>query len=325
MRRSLFLCACCLTSMAGCAVEQARNDQDKIRVALLDLYTNQLMDNLIRASNGMPIIHLDYGTAQATVVSKNSAMSSDSYANTVSHVLTVAATTTMTTTRTAMNTFMGSASHDNMETVAVSATPLTTSVEAYNAYLQFLALPGSLQVSSCPPEPGIAHICRRRGPSYYWIPIAFKDQFYNLQLATTADRGRLLVPPPKYYSVSLLDAVPRTGNRVDVRIDREIPNLDGRVLFEDGTAANKPEFRPDTNVRLFRAKWITIYIDPAHPPLGSLTTPSLLKSRLQQGPIAVSIDLPERRPDPPTTDELLDLIPFVPEHGQIAPMAASGS
>ena len=34
----------------GCAVTEARYDQDKIRTALLDLYTNQVIDNLILAA-----------------------------------------------------------------------------------------------------------------------------------------------------------------------------------------------------------------------------------------------------------------------------------
>src|ERR1700722_4780669 len=141
MRRLVLVALCCLGTL-GCVVEQLRNDQDKIRLTLLDLYTDQLIDNLIRASNGLPFIHLDYGTAQATVQSIDTTMDSDTYAKTIMNALTTAATTSMMRTRMAVNTFMGSANHDNKEVVAVTATPLTTSVDAYNAYLQFLALPG---------------------------------------------------------------------------------------------------------------------------------------------------------------------------------------
>jgi len=40
--------------MTGCTAVQAVRDQDVIRARLLDLYTSQIMDNLVRARNGLP-------------------------------------------------------------------------------------------------------------------------------------------------------------------------------------------------------------------------------------------------------------------------------
>src|SRR5262245_43917779 len=51
----------------GCRARQLQKDQDHMRCALLDLYTNQVMDNLVRAHNGMPIVQLDYSDVTATV------------------------------------------------------------------------------------------------------------------------------------------------------------------------------------------------------------------------------------------------------------------
>src|SRR6516165_1193156 len=53
---------------SGCAsVSEVKHDQDKIRNALIDLYTNQVIDNLILAANGMPFIQVDYSNATPTV------------------------------------------------------------------------------------------------------------------------------------------------------------------------------------------------------------------------------------------------------------------
>jgi hypothetical protein len=310
MPRLLAICALCLAA-AGCAVEQVHDDQDKLRCALLDLYTDQLVDNLVRAVNGMPIIHLDYGTAQAQILAKDSAMVGDSYSNTVTHMLTTAATTTLMTTRSAVNTLMGNASRDNTETIAVTATPLTNSVEAYNAYLQFLALPGSLQSSSSPPPPNAALVCRRYGDVYFWVPTAFKDTFYNLGLATIADRGRLLVPPPKFYTISLRKVIKPVGTEGGLLLEftPSIPNDVGYIVFSNNNRANVAEYDPGNGVRLFETDKLVLYFNPAALPLGMKSTADL-DPILQQGQIQVNAYLKHHRPGPPTTSQLLDMIPF---------------
>src|SRR6516164_8089761 len=57
----------------GCRSAQLRHDQDCMRTALLDLYTNQIMDNLIRAYNGYPIVQLDYSDITGAVTHNSNA------------------------------------------------------------------------------------------------------------------------------------------------------------------------------------------------------------------------------------------------------------
>ena len=57
---SLMIVVGLLAAIAGCRTEQLRYDQDQMRQAVLDLYTNQIMDNLIRAYCGMPMVQIDY-------------------------------------------------------------------------------------------------------------------------------------------------------------------------------------------------------------------------------------------------------------------------
>lgn len=59
--------------LAGCAVldtHQAKLDQKQLREVLMDYTDDQILDNLIRASNGLPIIHFDLSTITASVTSK---------------------------------------------------------------------------------------------------------------------------------------------------------------------------------------------------------------------------------------------------------------
>ena len=108
-------------------------DHDLIRTTLLDLYTNQIMDNLVRAKNGMPIIQLDYTQATAMVTITNSIGGSDTQALTGSKLLTIPAAT-LATTRTLATTLMGNLGNTNANQITIAATPLITSNEVYDAY-----------------------------------------------------------------------------------------------------------------------------------------------------------------------------------------------
>src|SRR5947207_11499819 len=112
-RLLMVACLCWTVTGAGCATAELHADQDKIRCALLDLYTNQIIDNLIRASNGMPIIQLDYTNAQASITVKETGSLSDSVVTTRSTVLNRAAAITSAITRTTLNTVMASTSADH--------------------------------------------------------------------------------------------------------------------------------------------------------------------------------------------------------------------
>jgi hypothetical protein len=92
--------------------------------------------------------------------------------------------------------------HTNL--VAVTATPVTTSDELYDAYLRFLAEPGSLQVSDCPPPHGAAHICTVYQKKYYWVPVTYQALFFDLSAIVTAQRGRSLTPPDPYYHARIV-------------------------------------------------------------------------------------------------------------------------
>ena len=51
---------CTLTGTSGCLARQIAKDGTDFRQALLDMYTDQAMDNLIRARNNMPFVQVAY-------------------------------------------------------------------------------------------------------------------------------------------------------------------------------------------------------------------------------------------------------------------------
>jgi hypothetical protein len=316
-----FLLLVCLTAVAatGCATNDLCEDQDKIRCCLLNLYTNQIMDNLVRASNGLPIIQLDYTNAQGQVTQQETAGLSDALATTRSTALTRAAASTLAVTRTTLNTLTGTATAQHTNQVSVSATPLTTANEVYDAYLEFLTLPGSLRVSACPPPSEEVHLCKRCGDRYYWVPVEYKKQFLALSLATTAQRGKALLPPDEFYTAKVVevgkpesqvkDPTKPTQVAVTMKLDTQVPNDAG---YMELTVNNKAvHFQvsaydpPGAVARPAQTNVLRVLFDSTDL-LPAIKLPSDLVL-----PLDVRLYLRHYRPTaPPTTAELLNRVNF---------------
>lgn len=309
------VCVCCLAP-AGCATHQVHADHDKIRCVLLDLYTDQIMDNLIRAANGLPIIQLDYTNAAATVTMKQTASLGDSVATTRSTVLAQAAALTTTITRQTLNTLTGNLGGERSNQVALTASPVITSNEVYDAYLAFLTLPGSLQASCDPPPHEAVHLCRKWHDQYYWVPVEYRRQFFELSLATTAQRGKALLAPEEFFQVTLQEVLSqKPPNKVGVvellvKFDKKIPNDTGRVEFTIGSktvAFDVNEYLPTDAPRPAETDRLRVYFDPdaEGAKAAGLKTPAGLSF-----PLAAKFYLNHKQPKPPTTNDLLDRVQF---------------
>lgn len=228
--------------LSGCAVHETHKDHDLIRSTLLDLYTNQIMDNLIRAANRMPIIHLDYSNASTQVTITNNIGGSDTQATTASNLFGLPAAT-LSATRSVMTTLMGSAGNMNANQVGLTATPVTTINDVYDAYLNYLQKPGSLVVSDKAPPPGAAHICRKVDHLYYYVPVEHRDDFFQLALATTARRGTAVATANPFFTVTLKELEkteknpdPGAGLVKFFKIDNQNIPQDTGTLVLDGDA-----------------------------------------------------------------------------------------
>ncbi|HEY3964990.1 MAG TPA: hypothetical protein VGM05_10605 [Planctomycetaceae bacterium] len=202
MHRNLLLFVVFAASSAGCAVYQLGSDQDKIRCTLLDLYTNQIVDNLIRAHNKLPIIQMDYSNATATVTMKETSGVNNNLATTSANVFTAAAGM-LVVTNTTLNTVTGMGSLDHTNQISVVGTPLASTAAVYDAYEKFLS-DGGLNVTCDPPSPGAAHVCKRSGNLYYWVPVEYQKEFLRLSLATTAQRAPPVAAADVFYSVNIV-------------------------------------------------------------------------------------------------------------------------
>jgi hypothetical protein len=62
-------CAAAALLFSGCRSELLQTDQVQIRQSLLDMYQDEVMDNLIRTQLRLPVIEVDYRTMTGTVTS----------------------------------------------------------------------------------------------------------------------------------------------------------------------------------------------------------------------------------------------------------------
>lgn len=154
--------------------------------------------------------------------------------------------TTHAAITTVMKSVMGSIAGEATNQVTVVGTPVTTHNEVYNAYLEYLSIPGSLMVSDCPPPPEAVHICRCVCERYYWVPKEFAGQFLRLSLLTTAERGQPLLAPEEFYAVTIQKIVgqptqgPASTYFVTLSLDKSVPNDTGYFVFSDGKS-KQPE------------------------------------------------------------------------------------
>ncbi len=313
MVRCAFGILLCATVLSGCAVHEVHKDHDLIRTTLLDLYTNQIIDNLVRAKNGMPIIQLDYTQVSAMVTIANSVSGSDSQAVTANNLLTIPAAT-LAATRTVVTSLMGNLGNMNTNQVTIGATPLITSNEVYDAYLQFLdeeKNPGSLMVTRDPPNPGDAHICKKCDGKYYWVPVIYRDLFFKLALLTTAQRGKPLAGPDSYFSVVVLGIKgnPIQGTRqgqpfgdltVTVLLNKKIPNDTGTLVFDGDDTPYEVRIDEDKpGGKLSESEFATVYVKE-----------ELYDNFKKLFPRKAKITLNHTQPKVATTEDMLSKINF---------------
>jgi len=204
------------------------------------------MDNLVRADQGLPIVQLDY-TAITGTITQNGMGSFTSTQTTMDSKMLVIPTLV----RTLMHSFTNAATFNpsayQTSALTVTANPLIDHNEVYDAYLEFIGpqpsgMPPHLVHTVDPPPPCAAHLVRRCGDLYYWIPVQYKTEFLRLALLTTVQRGQPLTIPDKFDNTvvsATLDIASKVPplNRMVVDFSKPMPNGSGTM---EATIKDKP-------------------------------------------------------------------------------------
>jgi hypothetical protein len=152
--------------------------------------TNQIMDNLVRAHNGLPILHIDYDAITGTVTDNVNGHLDSSYTDAAGAI-----------TRMIAATLGGS----NEKQLGVTGNPVRNDPELYMAYLQFLKTSPLLE-SAEPPPLGAAHLVRCCNGHYFWVPIERRGEFFELSMRVIGLR-KAPEPVPQYVEVMVKEAI----------------------------------------------------------------------------------------------------------------------
>lgn len=132
------------SAFTGCRSQQLAYDQNQFRQVLLTMYEDQLMDNLIRAKNRMPLLHLDYTNITGTVT--HSGVASVGGGPTGTRTSTFTKLTSMSApsfVRTASQTFAYGVNASQINQLTVTANPILDNAALYLAYVNFVERPGA--------------------------------------------------------------------------------------------------------------------------------------------------------------------------------------
>lgn len=178
--RRIAVAALALTTLVGCRAQQLQQDQDSIRVSIMDMYTNQIMDNLVRAHNGYPFVQMQY----------------KSITGTVGHDGSIGASMADVGSR-LMNISLGGGQPNQL---TVTANPIIDNDAVYLAYIDFVRPEAGNFVCTCEPPPcGAAHINVSCDDMHYWVPASRKHEFLRLSLATSVmSKGGGIKIPQSY-------------------------------------------------------------------------------------------------------------------------------
>ena len=117
-------------------LKPAAKSFNQVRSDVLASYTDQIVDNLIRVSQAMRPIQLEFDESTGEIAKQ---------------------------------------SRDG---------------QVYDAYLEYLTLPGSFKTSDVRPAPDVVHIMRYQDGKYFWVPREHKYDFLMLFLYTIVQDGR---------------------------------------------------------------------------------------------------------------------------------------
>jgi hypothetical protein len=186
--------------MPGCLGRQVASDGSNFRQALLDMYTDQAINNLIAARSNRPFVQLAYHDLNIT----DTQMAKLGLSNEVdpTHTSTVIAATgaLLNSMRMVTDTLGFSASLECDRQFNFKADPAANSPDIYDYYQAFALDTGLLRES--PEEPCVGvYLKKKCGDTWYWIPSEASSLFLQLVLKTAFLRGPDPAPPIYWQNV----------------------------------------------------------------------------------------------------------------------------
>ena len=214
----------------GCTARQLERDGNNFRESVCDLYTEQAMDNLIRAKTNQPFVHLVYRDLLAQTTDTGEGMLGtstmlDRQTGPLGGIM-----------RTVTSGFTAGGTANRQRQLSFHADPVLERPEVYEAFIKFASDPGLLVESDGPPACPV-HLHRKRGKKHYWIPCEAGPQFLGLVLLTSfTPAGEPPVSPAYDVEIETPEEIKepvggRTFYTVTLKFKSPVPKGDGLLVL----------------------------------------------------------------------------------------------
>lgn len=213
----------------GCQSERMALQGISFRDAVMDIYTDQILNNLIRAKNDQLFVQLRL--THLTVEEDDTASLGGSFGDTTSDTrnLAMAAASTATHNRNVVGTFSISPRIERKGTLSFDADPLVDRDDIYEAIIAFAKNEETFRSQCDPPPPEDVHQGTQRyyRGQYYWVPSTASNAFMKLAISASFGGPQVV---KGYYEVTIKEVL------IDKRIpffvfNVAVPNDDGSIVI----------------------------------------------------------------------------------------------
>lgn len=207
--------------LTQCTTTHMQMDQSQLREILMDYTEDQIIDNVVRARNAMPIVHIDMVSVDAVVktslsasfsggrsesssgdrrVDRSSSLNANSSGSGQSSYLYRTASAAASVASSVYNPFNWSTSGARDNTIDVRMLPVMDEDAVYNAYEKFVSINGGDSVRDSlhfnvpdtklphPDDPDGVHVGKKWRGVYYWVPNKYKKEFFKLCISAGVKR-----------------------------------------------------------------------------------------------------------------------------------------
>lgn len=205
-RHLAVLLGLCVLLSSGCLARQVGADGRNFRQSLLDMYTDQAMDNLIRAYDNHPFIQLAYRNLTITDTQKSKANIGNEYDPTTNKTIVQATTALIARSQQFTDHLMFGGNLETDRQMQFTADPVVGKSETYDYYRAFAQDPDLFNVSDKEP-PFPVYLKKKHGDRWYYVSCEHGGVFQQLVLRTALMLGQE-TPPPVFWPIGIASVSP---------------------------------------------------------------------------------------------------------------------
>lgn len=218
--------------LGGCRAAQLGLDQSDMRVTLLKLYQEQVLDNLVRAKLHYPIVQVDYSNLTGTLNQVASATVGQTETRTNNTPASNATGSLLDKVRTFVLNYSGTASQT--ANLTVTGQPVISTDSVYQAYLDALKNdPDIVKRADKQLQKGEYHLTHEFQGNTWYVPADMAEAFFKLYLATTVQRQTkvplVLTINTVIIATVKVTEIPPTQSTLEIRLKDNILNDSGKL------------------------------------------------------------------------------------------------